>query len=65
VRYPADVHISPITIGALRAEGYEISRVAIAHHGFLPQKGEIVGRGTAAELAASDSEIVRHAYLRS
>jgi len=36
--------------------------LAIAHHGFLLQKGEIVGRGTAAELAASD--IVRHAYLR-
>jgi branched-chain amino acid transport system ATP-binding protein len=37
--------------------------LAIAHHGFLLQKGEIVGRGTAAELAAS--EVVRHAYLRS
>ena len=37
--------------------------LAIAHHGFLLQKGEIVGRGTAAELAAS--ELVRHAYLRS
>ena len=36
--------------------------LAIAHHGFLLQKGEIVGRGSAAELAAS--EIVRHAYLR-
>ena len=35
----------------------------IAHHGFLLQKGEIVGRGTAAELSAS--EIVRHAYLRA
>jgi len=35
----------------------------IAHHGFLIQKGEIVGRGSAAELAAS--EIVRHAYLRA
>ncbi len=35
----------------------------IAHHGFLLQKGEIVGRGSAAELAAS--EIVRHAYLRA
>ena len=35
----------------------------IAHHGFLLQKGEIVGRGTATELAAS--EIVRHAYLRA
>ena len=30
----------------------------IAHHGFLLQKGEIVGRGSAAEL-------VRHAYLRA
>lgn len=27
MRYLADVHISPITIGALRAEGYEIFRV--------------------------------------
>ncbi len=35
----------------------------IAHHGFLLQKGEIVGRGSAAELAGS--EIVRHAYLRA
>ena len=35
----------------------------VAHHGFLLQKGEIVGRGTAAELAAS--QIVRHAYLRA
>jgi branched-chain amino acid transport system ATP-binding protein len=37
--------------------------LAIARHGFLLQKGEIVGQGTAAELAAS--ELVRHAYLRS
>jgi branched-chain amino acid transport system ATP-binding protein len=37
--------------------------LAIAHHGFLLQKGEIVGQGTAAKLAAS--ELVRHAYLRS
>jgi branched-chain amino acid transport system ATP-binding protein len=36
--------------------------LSIAHHGFLLQKGEIVGRGSAAELAASD--VVRHAYLR-
>jgi branched-chain amino acid transport system ATP-binding protein len=35
----------------------------IAHHGFLLQKGELAGRGSAAELAAS--EIVRHAYLRA
>ena len=35
----------------------------VAHHGFLLQKGEIVGRGTARELAAS--EVVRHAYLRA
>ncbi len=35
----------------------------IAHHGFLLQKGEIAGSGSAAELAAS--EIVRHAYLRA
>jgi branched-chain amino acid transport system ATP-binding protein len=37
--------------------------LAIADRGFLLQKGEIVGQGTAAELAAS--ELVRHAYLRS
>ena len=37
--------------------------LSIADHGFLLQKGEIVGRGTAAELAAS--ELVRHAYLRT
>jgi branched-chain amino acid transport system ATP-binding protein len=37
--------------------------LAIAQHGFLLQKGEIVGQGTAQELAAS--ELVRHAYLRS
>jgi branched-chain amino acid transport system ATP-binding protein len=36
--------------------------LSIAHHGFLLQKGEIVGRGSAADLAASD--VVRHAYLR-
>ena len=36
--------------------------LAIAQHGALLQKGEIVGRGTAAELTAS--EVVRHAYLR-
>ena len=36
--------------------------LGIAHHGFLLQKGEIVGRGSATELAAAD--IVRHAYLR-
>jgi branched-chain amino acid transport system ATP-binding protein len=36
--------------------------LAIAHQGFLLQKGEIVGRGSAAELAGS--ELVRHAYLR-
>ena len=35
----------------------------IARAGFLIQKGEIVARGTAAELRAS--EIVRHAYLRT
>jgi len=35
----------------------------IAHSGFLLQKGEVVGRGTAAELAGSD--LVRHAYLRT
>jgi branched-chain amino acid transport system ATP-binding protein len=36
--------------------------LAVADHGFILHKGEIVGRGTAAELAAS--EIGRHAYLR-
>lgn len=35
----------------------------IAHHGVLLQKGEIVGRGSADELRAS--EVVRHAYLRA
>ncbi len=35
--------------------------LALAHHGYLIQKGEIIGAGTAAEL--SDSEVVRHAYL--
>ena len=35
----------------------------IADHGFLLQKGEVVGRGTAAELGAAD--LVRHAYLRT
>ena len=35
--------------------------LALAHHGYLIQKGEIVGAGSAAELR--DSEIVRHAYL--
>jgi branched-chain amino acid transport system ATP-binding protein len=35
----------------------------IAHHGFVLQKGEIVGHGSAHELAAS--EVVRHAYLRA
>jgi len=35
----------------------------ITHTGFLIQKGEIVGSGTAAELSAS--AIVRHAYLRT
>jgi branched-chain amino acid transport system ATP-binding protein len=37
--------------------------LALAHHGYLILKGEIVGAGTAAELARSD--IVRHAYLRA
>jgi len=35
--------------------------LAIAHHGYVLQKGAIVGAGTAAELEASD--VVRHAYL--
>ena len=37
--------------------------LALAHHGYLLQKGEIVGAGTVAELGESD--IVRHAYLRA
>jgi ABC-type lipopolysaccharide export system ATPase subunit len=37
--------------------------LAIAHRGFLLQKGEIVGQGTAAALAELD--LVRHAYLRA
>ncbi len=37
--------------------------LAIAHRGFLLQKGEIVGRGSAEDLRAS--EVVRHAYLRT
>ena len=36
--------------------------LAIANRGFLLQKGEVVGRGTAEALEAS--ELVRHAYLR-
>ena len=35
--------------------------LALAHHGFLIQKGEIAGAGTAAQLR--DSALVRHAYL--
>lgn len=35
--------------------------LALAHHGYLIQKGEIVGAGTAEELR--NSEVVRHAYL--
>jgi branched-chain amino acid transport system ATP-binding protein len=35
--------------------------LALAHHGYLIQKGEIIGAGTAADLG--DSEVVRHAYL--
>jgi branched-chain amino acid transport system ATP-binding protein len=35
--------------------------LALAHHGYLIQKGEIIGAGTAAELRESD--VVRHAYL--
>ncbi len=37
--------------------------LAIAHRGYVLQKGEIVGAGTAEELQASDA--VRHAYLRT
>jgi len=37
--------------------------LALAHHGYLIQKGEIVGAGSAAELR--DSDVVRHAYLTS
>ncbi len=35
--------------------------LAIAQHGYVLQKGEIVGAGTAADLRSSD--VVRHAYL--
>ena len=35
--------------------------LAIAHHGWILQKGEIVGAGSASELRESD--VVRHAYL--
>jgi branched-chain amino acid transport system ATP-binding protein len=35
--------------------------LALAHHGYLIQKGEIAGAGTAAQLR--DSDLVRHAYL--
>ncbi len=35
--------------------------LALAHHGYLIQKGEITGAGTAAQLR--DSDLVRHAYL--
>jgi branched-chain amino acid transport system ATP-binding protein len=35
--------------------------LAVAHRGFVLQKGEIVGSGTAALLR--DSDVVRHAYL--
>jgi len=35
----------------------------IAHHGFLLQKGEVVGAGSAESLRRS--ELVRHAYLRT
>lgn len=35
--------------------------LAIAHRGYVLQKGEIVGSGTAPELQSS--EVVRHAYL--
>ncbi len=35
--------------------------LALAHHGYLIQKGEIVGAGSAAELR--ESPVVRHAYL--
>lgn len=35
--------------------------LAFARHGYLIQKGEIIGAGSAAEL--QDSEVVRHAYL--
>jgi branched-chain amino acid transport system ATP-binding protein len=37
--------------------------LAIAHQGFLLQKGELVGQGTAEDLQAT--ELVRHAYLRT
>jgi len=59
------------TVQALNRDGTTVLLVeqnarktlAIAHHGVVLQKGEIVGRGTAAEL--SELDLVRHAYLRA
>jgi branched-chain amino acid transport system ATP-binding protein len=56
-------------IGAINRQGTTVFLVeqnarmtlALAHHGYLIQKGEIAGAGTAAQLR--ESEIVRHAYL--
>jgi branched-chain amino acid transport system ATP-binding protein len=56
-------------IGAINREGTTVFLVeqnarmtrALAHHGYLIQKGEIAGAGTAAQLR--ESALVRHAYL--
>ena len=56
-------------IGAINRQGTTVFLVeqnarmtlALAHHGYLIQKGEIAGAGTAAQLR--ESALVRHAYL--
>jgi branched-chain amino acid transport system ATP-binding protein len=56
-------------IGAINRQGTTVFLVeqnarkslALAHRGYVLQKGEIVGAGTARELR--DSDVVRHAYL--
>jgi branched-chain amino acid transport system ATP-binding protein len=56
-------------IGAINRQGTTVFLVeqnarkslALAHRGYVIQKGEIVGAGTARELR--DSDVVRHAYL--
>jgi branched-chain amino acid transport system ATP-binding protein len=56
-------------IGAINRRGTTVFLVeqnarkslALAHRGYVLQKGEIVGAGTARELR--DSDVVRHAYL--
>ncbi|MFQ5897074.1 MAG: ABC transporter ATP-binding protein [Candidatus Methylomirabilia bacterium] len=68
--------LSPLLVEQIFNMIYEINRrgttvflveqnarktLALAHHGYLIQKGEIVGAGTADQLR--ESEVVRHAYL--